>query len=230
MNSTSPDLLLEELPSSAYYIPDFLSREREDLILREIYRTPKVCWTQLRNRRLINFGGVPHPKGMIAEPLPTWLQAIVDEVNCHFPESSPANHVLLNEYTPGQGIMPHVDGNLFFPTICTVNLGSHAILKFYDPPSGQALDALPRYRFGLLLQPRSMLILRDELYHNYLHGIDEVSEDNVDDSVRNLSRLGVKVGEKMQRKTRVSLTIRNVPRTSKAKILLGARKKLPNIK
>ena len=71
-----------------------------------------------------------------------------------------------------------------------------------------------------------MLILKDELYHNYLHGIDEVSEDDVDDSVRNLSRAGVKVGQKIQRKTRVSLTIRNVPRTSKAKMLLSARKKL----
>ena len=87
-------------------------------------------------------------------------------------------------------------------------------------------DAIPKYRFGLLLQPRSMLILKDELYHNYLHGIDEVSEDDVDDSVRNLSRAGVKVGQKIQRKTRVSLTIRNVPRTSKAKMLLSARKKL----
>ena len=74
MNSISPDLRLEDLPSSAYYVPDFLSREREDLLIREIYKTPKVRWTQLRNRRLINFGGVPHPKGMIAEPLPTWLQ------------------------------------------------------------------------------------------------------------------------------------------------------------
>ena len=53
----------------------------------------------------------------------------------HLPSENPANHVLLNEYTPGQGIMPHVDGNLFFPTITTLNLGSHTILKFYDPPS-----------------------------------------------------------------------------------------------
>ena len=51
----------------------------------------------------------------------------------HLPEKSWANHVLLNEYTPGQGIMPHLDGDLFFPTISTVNLGSHSVLNFYDP-------------------------------------------------------------------------------------------------
>ena len=30
------------------------------------------------------------------------------------------NHVLVNEYLPGQGIMPHTDGPLFHPTIATV--------------------------------------------------------------------------------------------------------------
>lgn len=228
MNSISPEFRVEDLPPTAYYIPDFLSQEREELIMRQIHRTPMVRWTQLKNRRLINFGGLPHRRGMIPEPLPSWLQAIVNEVNAigHLPSESPANHVLLNEYTPGQGIMPHVDGNLFFPTITTLNLGSHAILKFYDPPSSEALDTSathPRYRFGLLLQPRSMLVLKDELYHDFFHGIDESKEDSVDNNVRNLIRAGVEVGDKVKRNTRVSLTIRNVPRTSKAKILLGHR-------
>ena len=31
------------------------------------------------------------------------------------------NHVLVNEYLPGQGIMPHTDGPLFHPTIATVS-------------------------------------------------------------------------------------------------------------
>ena len=33
------------------------------------------------------------------------------------------NHILLNEYLPGQGIIPHIDGDLFYPTIATVSLG-----------------------------------------------------------------------------------------------------------
>ncbi len=126
---------LRDIPGTAFYIPNFLTAERETYLLGQIDRTPKVRWTQLKNRRLMNLGGVPHPKGMIAEPLPTWLQSLVNEVNdlSHLPETSRANHVLLNEYAPGQGIMPHVDGSLFFPTITTVNLGSHTVLKFYDP-------------------------------------------------------------------------------------------------
>ncbi len=73
---------------------------------------------------------------MIPEPLPPWLQSVVDRVNAikpadAFPESNQANHVLLNEYTPGQGILPHTDGPLFFPVIATVSLGSHTVLDFY---------------------------------------------------------------------------------------------------
>jgi alkylated DNA repair protein alkB family protein 6 len=37
------------------------------------------------------------------------------------------NHVLLNEYLPGQGISPHLDGDLFYPTIATVSLGNYKI-------------------------------------------------------------------------------------------------------
>ena len=42
-----------------------------------------------------------------------------------------ANHVLLNEYLAGQGIMPHLDGPMFHPTISTISLGSTAVIKFY---------------------------------------------------------------------------------------------------
>lgn len=57
-----------------YYIPSFVSNEEEELILRHIENTPKPKWTQLSNRRLINYGGVPHKNGMIAEDLPNWLK------------------------------------------------------------------------------------------------------------------------------------------------------------
>ena len=43
-------------------------------------------------------------QGMIAEPIPSWLQTVVDSVNAlDGVFSKPANHVLLNEYAPGQG-------------------------------------------------------------------------------------------------------------------------------
>lgn len=64
-----------------FYIPSFISRQDENAILAQIENTPKPKWTQLSNRRLINYGGVPHKNGMIAEELPNWLKDKVAAVN-----------------------------------------------------------------------------------------------------------------------------------------------------
>ncbi len=63
-----------ELPGTVYYIPDVVSGSEEALLLDRISKTPKTKWTQLRNRRLQNWGGMPHPKGMIPEQMPDWLE------------------------------------------------------------------------------------------------------------------------------------------------------------
>lgn len=46
-----------------------------------VYSAPKPKWSQLSNRRLLNYGGIPHENGMIAEHMPAWLQNYVDKVN-----------------------------------------------------------------------------------------------------------------------------------------------------
>lgn len=51
-------------------------------------------------------GGLPHPKGMIAEKLPDWLLKYTEKISDlgAFAGKS-ANHVLVNEYRPEEGIM-----------------------------------------------------------------------------------------------------------------------------
>jgi len=53
---------VNELPNEAFLIPNYVEEEYEELILDRIARTPSTRWTQLSNRRLQNWGGVPHPK------------------------------------------------------------------------------------------------------------------------------------------------------------------------
>lgn len=72
-----------------------------------------------------------------------------------------------------------------------------------------------------MLEPRSLLVLQDECYNNYLHGIDETTKDVVSESVINSKSAHVTVGQELDRGTRVSLTIRFVPRTTKAPIRIG---------
>ena len=168
-----------------------------------------------------------YSQGMIQEPLPEWLGSVVERVNGTgaFSDSGcdrGANHVLLNEYLPGQGIMPHTDGDLFHPLISTVTLGSHAVLNYYEPPPKDGQDSISslqeRLRHRVLLERRSLLLVKDDLYRHFLHGIDESEEDVVTADLVNSKDAE---GTVLKRGTRVSLTIRNVPKTSRVKLKLG---------
>ncbi|XP_062996393.1 alpha-ketoglutarate-dependent dioxygenase alkB homolog 6 [Elgaria multicarinata webbii] len=222
-------------PPAAYYIPDFITEAEEAYLLQQVYGAPKPKWTQLSGRRLQNWGGLPHAKGMVLEKLPSWLQAYADKVSSlGVFEGKLANHVLVNEYRPGEGIMPHEDGCLYFPTVTTINLGSHTLLDFYHPVSrGQQTEdeeeSTPRteeqrHFQSLLLKPRSLLVLREDMYVRYLHGIRPAPEDAVTEKVANAALCGSALGETLQRGTRVSLTIRHVPKVLKTTIVLGRRK------
>lgn len=194
--------------------------------MQAVDKTPRPRWTQLSNRRLINYGGVPHPKGMIAEDIPVWLHHYVERINQLnvYAEGIKANHVLVNEYLPGQGIMPHLDGPLFFPTITTISCGSHTVLEYYEQTedaSGQdgSGSLVRQHKTSVLLEPRSLLVVKDDMYHKYLHSIAEREEDTIDARVANLSLVSnAHAGDVLRRDKRISLTIRHVPKTSKMKI------------
>lgn len=229
-----PAFILEELkqfvindaPPTVYYIPEFISADEESHLLQQVYKSPKTKWTQLSGRRLQNWGGLPHPKGMLAEKMPDWLQVYCEKISSLGAFSGKtANHVLVNEYKQGEGIMPHEDGPLYHPTVTTISLGSHTLLDFYTPISRLDGDAPQteesRFLFSLLVKPRSLLILQDEMYQRLLHGIQPFDQDTMTDKVVNLSAAGALLGETLTRDTRVSLTIRHVPKVMKAKLILG---------
>lgn len=137
--------------------------------------------------------------------------------------------------------MPHLDGPLFYPTITTISCGSHTLLEFLEANdnnpeysetltstndrSDEKLDGKMSRKiiYKLLIERRSLLILKDDMYHKYLHGIAEIDEDVISENVANLQHCShsYKLGDKIKRETRVSLTIRHVPKTSKMKLKLG---------
>lgn len=229
-----PGCVLEELEQfvvrgalpTAYYIPDFISEEEESHLLQQVYESPKPKWTQLSGRRLQNWGGLPHPRGMLGEKIPDWLQTYCDKISRLGAFSGKtANHVLVNEYKRGEGIMPHEDGPLYHPTVTTVSLGSHTLLDFYRPMDGLE-GAGPqteqdRFLFSLLVKRRSLLILQEDMYQALLHGIQARCQDTLTDRVVNLSAAGAQEGETLRRDTRVSLTVRHVPKVMKTKLVLG---------
>ncbi|KDR15661.1 alpha-ketoglutarate-dependent dioxygenase alkB homolog 6 [Zootermopsis nevadensis] len=218
---------LVKAPPTVYYIPDFITLDEEKRIIEHVNSAPKPKWTQLSHRRLQNWGGIPHPKGMIAEKLPEWLLVFTDKIGKLglFGGKQP-NHVLVNEYLPGQGIMPHLDGPLFYPTVTTISCGSHAVLNFYVPCQSDRVDMQSADDLrvaSLLLERRSLVVLEDDMYVGYLHGIAEVENDIVNGSEANLELCSGRYasGAELQRTARISLTVRHVPRTTKLCIQVG---------
>lgn len=71
--------------------------------------------------------------------------------------------------------------------------------------------------YSLLLERRSLLILKEHMYNHYMHGIEELTNDIIDDSICNLKfcESHIKNGSFLSRNKRISLTIRNVPKVSK---------------
>ncbi|XP_047383581.1 alpha-ketoglutarate-dependent dioxygenase alkB homolog 6 isoform X5 [Sciurus carolinensis] len=183
---------VEQAPPVIYYVPDFISKEEEEYLLRQVFNAPKPKWTQLSGRKLQNWGGLPHPRGMVPERLPPWLQRYVDKVSdLSLFGGLAANHVLVNQYLPGEGIMPR-------------------------PP--------PQPTTSLLLEPRSLLVLRGAAYTRLLHGIAATRVDVLDAASLPPNATACRSalpGAHLVRGTRVSLTIRRVPRVLRAGLLLS---------
>lgn len=66
------------------------------------------CNLQVSGRKLQSYGGTVHEKwgGLLQAPLPSWLKPMLTKLEQDFQlfEGTP-NHVLLNVYEPGQGIL-----------------------------------------------------------------------------------------------------------------------------
>ncbi|XP_076252030.1 putative RNA/DNA demethylase ALKBH6 [Rhynchophorus ferrugineus] len=201
-------------PPTVFYIPNFITQSEEQLILNKVYSVPKPKWTYLSHRRLQDYGGVPHIKGMIPEKIPAWLQGFMNRIDdLYIFENCNPNQVLVNEYLPGQGIMPHTDGPLFHPIVTTISCGSHTILEFLE--NNEKRQKVCR----LLLEPRSLVVIKDDMYSKYLHSIQDIKADIVSDCL-NLQQCNKKyhTNEAINRETRISLTIRNVPKVLKIKL------------
>lgn len=217
---------IPDLPSRGYYVPNFITEAEERYVLDEIARLPQSRWTVLTNRRLLSLPSLltgPAKDTLLASQMPAFLMKSIDPnfkelgVFAESPHKEP-NHCLVNEYEPGQGIMPHTDGPAYFPVTATVSLASHTVLEIYEKNEQGERNAKPTWR--ILQEPRSLLVTTAEMYTNTLHGISELETDQDLDSnsIVNWSLLGdvtsYQVGS-AARRTRVSLTYRDVLKVAK---------------
>lgn len=197
----------------------------------KIEAAPKPRWKQLSKRRLQTWPSDLTKNTLLESPLPQWLtEPIIPRLqSCnlmkdskeHIFSASPhglPNHVLINEYLPGQGIMPHKDGSAYYPVVATVSLGASLCFDIYatNPDGTREQEPLQK----IFQEPRSLLITTEALYIDYMHGISDIETD-VDlnqSTVANwdMLRSPDEIHEgRYNRGVRMSLTYRDVLKVSK---------------
>ncbi|KAL7909605.1 hypothetical protein GGI35DRAFT_479862 [Trichoderma velutinum] len=201
---------ITSLPSTAYYLPNFISEEEERLILDKIAAAPRPRWKQLTHRRLQTWPSDLVQNKLLDAPLPSWLETPVVSRLLSLPLSD-----------DGEG---DSDGAAYWPVVCTVSLGASLCLNLYRSKDDGALDPEPAWR--IIQEPRSLLITTDTLYTDYLHGISDIEED-LDLSAETIVNWSLLrdaeafASGRNPRQTRTSLTYRDVLKVSKVGAKLG---------
>ena len=127
---------ISKLIDTVYYIPRFLS-EQTDLLQwfrglpeNSIGSALPVAsaegrWTTMtygKRRVALFINNLPPPLQQLAN--------LLVEKGIFSPSETP-NHILVNEYHPGQGILPHTDGPAYIAQTATLSIGySDVLLKF----------------------------------------------------------------------------------------------------
>ena len=174
------------------YVENFISQEEHDFLLTKIDAEP---WLTDLKRRVQHYGYKydyrKHHlnRSMYIAPLPDWALKVVRRLYESYSPTLP-DQAIVNEYEPGQGIASHVDcPTCFTETISSVSLGSCCIMDFTNNRIGE--------KRSVLLEQRSLIVLKGEARYEWAHGIAKRKSDNWQ-------------GHVCKRTRRVSLTFRTV--------------------
>ena len=191
-------------PNELFYIPNLISEEEESFLLRAVEMGDP--WVQLKTRRLKCFDEdvAPH----------SWLSLLIESLvskGVWDNPNEPPNHVLINDYLPGEGIMHHTDGPLYRDYVVILSLGSSAMMSFRANLKTSEIGLKAQHDIAkVFLLPRSALLFLGETYSDFLHGIEAITHDEFreDMGIVNLDALPSTLRGTVARGRRVSLTIR----------------------
>jgi len=127
----------------------------------------------------------PRPPSAPAEGVGDALPAVRSDAGTAVDTSAEMNHVLINEYQPGQGIMHHTDGPLYTPFVLIISLESSVLITFkrrlQSHEIGSEVVGEQGTVFSVVLQARSAFIFSNDAYSCFLHGIDDTHCDHIGD-------------------------------------------------
>jgi alkylated DNA repair dioxygenase AlkB len=170
------------------YLDDFITHDEEQALLDFFAKIDN--YKNTGSRRMLAYGycylkgehGVSlHP----ASPIPDCVKPVLTRIEKKYDRKF--DQLTVNEYLPGQGIDAHYDHReRFGPVIVGLSLGSGC---------GMIFEGENNFRREQFLKPRSLYMMSHRYRYPYTHRIRKVHSDTVD-------------GQRVDRKTRISLTFR----------------------
>ena len=203
---------ISKLIDTVCYIPRFLSDQTD--LLHWLQGLPENSfgsalpvasaegrWTTMtygKRRVALFINNLPDPLQQLAN--------LLVEKGIFSPSETP-NHILVNEYHPGQGILPHTDGPAYIAQTATLSIGhSDVLLKFVPRLHTEDIDRIKveMVEEVLLEGNGSLVVFSNDAYSQYTHGIDDLTEE-----VASSKCINAECGTRVQRGHRISLTFRH---------------------
>ena len=175
-----------------YFIEEFISREEEDDLLRQLRdtSTSSIRWETVNQRKVVHFGArfvygsnsferpsdgnSVHDK--LVAPTPPWVFGLKERMVQAFTtlpslevtkQVSEMDQTTVNWYPVGAGIPAHVDHETNFgPAIVSLSLGTAAVMEFTSLG-----DEGPSAKASVVLRPRSLLIMTGTSRYHFMHSI-----------------------------------------------------------
>jgi alkylated DNA repair dioxygenase AlkB len=158
----------EDLPDipGLIYLPEYVSEPDEQALAAAI---DQEAWNTAWERRRQPYGGSYGEGNDPLRPIPPWGLRLAERMFREGLAQRPFDQMLVNEYLPGQGIALHRDYEPFDRTVVALSLLAPCVMDFRHAQDGRQMP--------LLLERRSVLILRDEARYDWEHGIARRKSD-----------------------------------------------------
>jgi alkylated DNA repair dioxygenase AlkB len=187
--SQKPQKHDDKPPPGLIYIPEFIKREGEAELIKKI---DSCLWNGDSNRRFQNYGyrcvynqTTPEKIG----DFPEFCKEIAERLDLDEIKLNP-DHLIINEYQPGQGKSPNVDSaSMFEDGIAVVSLGSNYTMSFKSQITGAVKT--------ILLEKRSLLVMTGDSRYKWSNSISP-------------KKLEKYKGRDWKRGRRISLTFRKI--------------------
>lgn len=176
------------------YLRSFITLEEQRNMINQIDNQP---WLSDLKRRVQHYGYKYDYKrrsidnSMKLGEVPGWCNKTIKKMLDNNIISFVPDQIIVNEYLPGQGISNHIDCQpCFGDTVISLSLCSSCVMQFTNKEN-------PSIIVPVLLEPCSLIVLKEDARYNWMHGIKAVKTDKYNSA-------------KVIRRRRVSLTFRKV--------------------